>query len=124
MITSLLQRTYYMIIISFSDTNYNHNGYTYQALNFYYTGLGGGVEEYSLNKKCYHKRHLNKYWFILKNLKFDDNLTINQNFELNGGIIIKQKPKHRYVYFLGSKLQKKDMLKIFGIRSINIICFL
>ena len=52
-----------MIIISYSDPNNGHNGYTYQSLNFLYTGKGGGTKEYIINNKQLHSRHINKNWF-------------------------------------------------------------
>ena len=99
------------IIISYSDPNNGHNGYTYQSLNFLYTGKGGGTGEYKINNKQIHARHMNKSWFIKNKLYYDDSLTFNKNFERIGGVIIKTKPKNRYIMFLGSKTQKKNMLK-------------
>ena len=100
-----------MIILSYSDVNNGHNGYTYQALNFMYTGEGGSTHEYVFNNKQYTSRHLKKDWIEKKGGEWNDELTINENFLNLGGSIIPQLPKHRYVLFLGSKSQKKRLLK-------------
>ena len=54
-------------------------------------------------------RHIKDYWFKSKNLPYDKDLTIDQNFLNVGGELIKMDKKKRYVIFLGSKTQKKDM---------------
>lgn len=99
-----------MIIVSYADPNNGHHGYTYQSLNFYYTGEGGADKEYVFNDRQYSMRHIKDYWFKNKNLPFDKNLTIDQNFVNVGGKIIKMDKKRRYVLFLGSKKQKKMLL--------------
>tara|TARA_R100001126_G_scaffold82628_1_gene50939 strand:+ start:9851 stop:10558 length:708 start_codon:yes stop_codon:yes gene_type:complete len=101
-----------MIILSYSDCNNGHNGYTYQALNFLYTGEGGSANEYFFRKRQYTQRHLNKEWIEKRGGKWCDDLTINENFLKLGGEIIPQKPKHRYVIFLGNKSQKKKFKKL------------
>lgn len=98
-----------LIILSYADPNNGHNGYTYQALNFLFTGKGGAPKEYIFNKKQYTNRHIKNYWFKNKNLPFDKTKTIDWNFLNVGGEILEQKPKNRYVIFLGNKRQKKDM---------------
>ena len=98
-----------MIIISYSDPNNGHNGYTYQALNFMYTGKGGSPKEYVYNGQQYTTRHIKDYWFKNKNLPFDKNKTIEQNFLNVGGEVIPMIQKNRYVIFIGNKRQKRDM---------------
>ena len=100
-----------IIIISYSDPNNGHNGYTYQSLNFLYTGKVGGTSEYEFNNKQIHARHMNKNWFKKNKLHYNCLITFNKNFERIGGRVIKTKPKNRYIMFLGSKTQKKNMLK-------------
>ena len=100
-----------MVVISYSDPNNGHNGYTYQALNFLYTGKGGGTKEYKINNKQIHGRHINKGWFLKNKLGFDSDKTVDQNFKLVGGDVIKQELKNRYIIFLGNKREKKDMIK-------------
>jgi len=98
-----------MIIISYSDPNNGHNGYTYQALNFLYSGKGGSPKEYVYNGQQNTTRHIKDYWFKSHKLPFDKELTIEQNFINVGGEVIPMMQKNRYVIFLGSKTQKKDM---------------
>lgn len=98
-----------LIVLSYADPNNGHFGYTYQALNFLYTGEGGADKEYVYQGYQYSMRHIKDYWFKSKNLPYDKDLTIDQNFLNAGGEIIKMDKKKRYVIFLGSKTQKKDM---------------
>jgi len=100
-----------MIVISYADPNNGHFGYTYQALNFLYTGEGGADKEYVFQGYQYSMRHIKDYWFKNKGLDFDKDLTIDQNFLNAGGEIIKMDKKKRYVIFLGNKRDKKDMRK-------------
>ena len=100
-----------LIVLSYSDSNNGHNGYTYQALNFLYTGKGGSCYEYKYKGKQYTLRHLNKEWIEKKGGKWNNEETINKNFENLGGSIIPQLPKNRYVIFLGNKRQKKEFHK-------------
>lgn len=101
-----------LIILSYSDSNYGHNGYTYQALNFLYTGKGGETKEFIWKGKRYSSRHIKDYWFKANNLNFDTNKTIDENFTLAGGKVVKVEMKNRYVYFLGTKRQKQEMKKL------------
>ncbi len=100
-----------LVILSFSDCNKGHNGYTYQALNFIYTGKGGRKHEYSFKNKQYHSRHINKKWVEKRGGVWDENLTRNENFTKFGGKVITQKLKNRYIYFIGNKKQKKYFRK-------------
>ena len=79
------------IVVSYADTAQNHNGYIYQATNWKYTGKTKERTDIGTadNK---HSRHYNK------------NLDYSKNRKLRSS-------KHRYVYFVGTKAQKKDMLK-------------
>jgi len=100
-----------MIVLSYADPNNGHYGYTYQALNFFYTGEGGADKEYVWGGYQYSMRHIKDYWFKANKLKFDSGLTIDQNFLNAGGEIIPMDKKKRYVIFLGNKKQKQDMRK-------------
>ena len=97
-----------LIILSYSDCNNGHNGYTYQALNFLYTGQGGSTAEYVYNGKQYTSRHINKEWIEKRGGIWNKEETINKNFENLGGQVIPQLPKNRYVIFLGNKREKKQ----------------
>jgi hypothetical protein len=92
-------------LISYADAGKNHHGYIYQATNWIYTGLGGGVDFYrdetgkeihsrimsDLRKKTPEKNRDE----IAKDLKWDK---------------IKGTYKHRYFMFLGDKKDKAKML--------------
>jgi hypothetical protein len=99
-----------LIVVSYSDPNNGHNGYTYQALNFLFTGFGGSTKEYIFNGKQITTRHVKDYWFKTRKLPFDKERTIDWNFKNVGGQIIEQKPKNRYVIFLGNKRDKKRFM--------------
>ena len=80
-------------VISFADPNSGHQGYIYQATNWIYTGVGSATPNcYLENGKQIHSKWVKKYK--------DEGHKITK---------IEQDPKHRYVMFLGSKTEKKDM---------------
>ena len=78
------------IIISYADTAMNHNGYIYQATNWYYTGATKSrTDKYVEGNK--HSRHYS-------------------NDNQNGRRKVRSS-KHRYIYFCAkSKTEKKRML--------------
>ena len=76
------------IVVSYSDTDMNHNGYIYQACNFIYTGATKKrTDKYTEGNK--HPRHYN-----------------NNNQQGKRKV---RSPKHRYIYFCSSskKLKKE-----------------
>jgi hypothetical protein len=75
------------IIVSYADTSKNHTGYIYQATNFYYTGVSAKRTDVDTGNK--HPRHYKNY---------DTSKRKNRS------------SKHRYVYFIGTKRQKKELL--------------
>lgn len=100
------------IIVSYSDRNQHHTGYIYQALNFIYTGLGGDSREFIMNGKQVSTRPEGlRKWMKNQSLEYDPELTIAENVEKFGGEVIKITTKHRYVYFVGDKRQKKTLQK-------------
>ena len=99
------------VIISYADPNNGHYGYCYQSLNFLYTGEGGSDREMVFRNKQYTTRHIKDYWFKSWGLDYDSSKTINENFLNAGGEIIPMTKKKRYILFIGSKTQKKDMRK-------------
>ena len=82
-----------LAVISYADPNMNHTGYIYQATNWLYTGT-------SNPKNRFH---------------FEDGSTfdIRRGIHTKGKIVKTEKllPTHRYLYLLGNKKQKKDMLR-------------
>ena len=86
---SLKMLPHYTFVVSYADTGWTHVGYVYQACNFIYTGLSAKrVDSYSGGKhpRCYDK-----------NNKPEFHQTRN--------------PKHRYVYLVGDKRERKQMRK-------------
>ena len=80
-----------LIIVSYADTLYNHNGYIYQATNWIYTGKTKERTDIGTTNNS-NSRHYNKNIDYKKNRKF-------------------RSSKHRYIYFTGSKRQNKIWLK-------------
>lgn len=98
------------IIISYADPNNGHVGYTYQSLNFIYTGLAGFNKEYiEPNGKNRTDRYVKKH--LIKNGFYDKTKTINQMWSEYGGTIVFKEKKHRYVYVLANKRRKKNITK-------------
>ena len=75
-----------MIVVSFADTSVNHTGYVYQACNFIYTGLSAKRTDVDTGEK--HARHVKG---------FDSTKRVDRP------------QKHRYIYFLGSKKERRDL---------------
>jgi hypothetical protein len=84
------------IIVSYADTSVGHNGYIYQATNFIYTGLSAKrTERYDpLNPE-----------------KHSKTVTDNKNIQYKDLAVRERARKHRYIYFIGSQKEKKDMVK-------------
>ena len=76
------------IVVSYADTAMGHVGYIYQASNFLFTGTTKERTD-MVGEDGKHSRH---------------NLGNSENR-------INRSAKHRYVYFVGSKLQKNSLLK-------------
>lgn len=94
-----------LIIVSYADTENNHNGYVYQASNFIYTGLSHTQKDWKVKgKEHLHSRTL------MDEFAFQDD-RINKLKEKYGDLLyqVERKPKHRYLYFLGKKNDIKNM---------------
>jgi hypothetical protein len=89
------------IIVSYADSGQDHHGYIYQATNFLYTGLGCGDIEFLKDGIKYHRK---KIYGQLGTGSVE-------NAKRNGFDIVKVLPKHRYIYFIGTKKEKKEMRK-------------
>ena len=79
------------IIVSYADTSQGHNGYIYQATNWIYTGATKERTDIG-SEDGKHSRHYDKSIDKKLNRKF-------------------RSSKHRYIYFTGSKTQKKHFKK-------------
>jgi hypothetical protein len=86
------------IIVSFADSFQNHVGYVYQATNFIYTGLSAKHMEWAVKGQEHkHGRHIG------------GGLTLDKIKEKYGNdFYFKERSrKHRYIYFHGTKTDKK-----------------
>lgn len=90
------------IIVSYADTKHGHVGYIYQATNFLYTGMvTAHDDEYWVNGVKIHARTLTAR-----------GISAPKEWARRNGIQIdRAQPKHRYVYFVGSRQQIKAMKK-------------
>ena len=87
------------IVVSYADTSMNHNGYIYQATNFIYTGLSAKRTEWRIRNSNRHSRTLTAQHTLEEMQNNPDKF-----YRLD------RPQKHRYIYFLGDKKQKKEML--------------
>ena len=93
-------------LISYADSGNNHHGYVYQATNWIYTGLGGGDEFFiDKDKNEIHGRTMSLYRKKHKELKR------HEIAELYNWTPAKSGKKHRYLYFIGNKRDKKQWIK-------------
>lgn len=98
------------VVVSYADKNQNHTGFIYQATNFIYTGEAEPKNksfDFILFGKKYHGRNMN-YEFVKKKLKdkYDEKIHWKDNILAVGGEILKQEPKHRYI-FINAKNKKQ-----------------
>lgn len=95
----------YYIIVSYSDLGQNHYGYIYQATNFLYTGLSEAMSTAGFiieGKKLHNRSVFTRYGTCgVEGVKA----------AAPDAIPYAGTPKHRYVMFLGSKHQKKELIK-------------
>ena len=84
------------VVVSYADTEQNHVGFIYQATNFLFTGTTKPRTDMA-GKNGGHSRH---------NLG-DKNIRV------------KRSAKHRYVFFVANKKDKKKLLKDFNYPILN-----
>lgn len=94
------------IIISYADTSQNHTGYIYQATNFIYVGLSAIRTDWKIEgKENLHNQTVSDMARGQENRRewIENNI---------GKIELEDRArKHRYIYFIGNKKQKKEFLK-------------
>lgn len=101
------------VVISYADTNNNHCGYIYQATNFIYTGEAKPAfksKDWYFNGKKYHGRNMDLA--MIKKLlgdKYNPEISFHENIISNGGQIISQQNKHRYIYI--NAKNKKQLIQ-------------
>lgn len=93
-----------LAVISYADKGKNHHGYIYQATNWVYTGLGGGVDFYKDKQgNEIHSR-------IMSDLRLKEpHKSRSQIAKHKGWDLMKGTFKHRYYFFLGDRKQKLQM---------------
>ena len=88
------------IIVSYADISQQHVGYVYQATNFIYTGLSAKRTEWQMIG-------VNKHSFtICETYSLHERKTNKDKFKL-----IDRPRKHRYLYLIGDKKFKKNVIK-------------
>lgn len=87
------------VVVSYADRDQGHVGYIYQATNWIYTGMGAGDVEFEKDGKRSHRK-------ALFNIFGTGSRAV---LEANGYVAVPVTAKHRYVYFVGTKRQKKEM---------------
>lgn len=95
-----------LIVVSYADKSFGHNGYIYQATNFYFTGESHTQKDWKLRgKEHIHSRTL------MDEFAFEPN-RIDKLKEKYGDDLyqVERPPKNRYVFFCGTKKQKKRFL--------------
>ena len=89
-----------LIIVSYADTEQNHTGIVYQATNFIYTGLSAKRTDWRMVNSNLHSYTICQKW---------DSKYRNSNPDIF--YKIDRPRKHRYIYYLGDKKNKKQFLK-------------
>lgn len=98
------------VVVSYADKNQNHTGYIYQACNFIYCGEAEPKNksmDFILFGKKYHGRNMNiEFTRKMLGKQYNEDLHWKENILAVGGEIIKQEPKHRYI-FINAKNKKQ-----------------
>jgi hypothetical protein len=90
------------IVVSYADTGQGHIGYIYQATNFLYTGLSASRVDWAI-KGLEHKH----------SKTISEGMTLESIKEKYGDRFyhVERDQKHRYIFFVGTKKQKKVLKK-------------
>lgn len=90
------------VVVSYADGGQGHNGYVYQATNFYFGGAAKAHDsEYVVDGVKTHPRTL-----AARGIK--DPVRWARE---NGIEVVRPQPKNRYVLLLGSKTDRKHILR-------------
>jgi hypothetical protein len=94
------------IVVSYADTDQGHVGYVYQATNFIYTGLSAKRTDWKLKGM----EHLHGAT-VADISRGKENRAQWMRDKFGDDFYLQDRSrKHRYIYFVGSKTQKKYML--------------
>jgi hypothetical protein len=91
------------IVVSYADSKQNHEGIVYQATNFLYTGLSTKFLD-PVVKGLEHQHHAT-YAHGLTNKQ------LKEKYGEENVYFIERSRKHRYVIFIGSRSEKREMMK-------------
>lgn len=96
-----------LIIVSYADTEQGHNGIVYQASSFLYTGLSAKRTDWKIKGM----EHLHGAT-IADMSRGKENRAKYMREKFGEDFYLKERSrKHRYIKFLGSKVERKKMLK-------------
>lgn len=96
------------ILVSYADTSKYHHGYIYQATNWIYTGLSANRKDYVIDGM----EHLHSATIGDLSRGKENRIEYLKNKYGDKLKFIDRPRKHRYFYFIGSKKERKDMLKL------------
>tara|TARA_B100000287_G_scaffold91649_1_gene83921 strand:+ start:1989 stop:2675 length:687 start_codon:yes stop_codon:yes gene_type:complete len=109
-----------MVLVSYADTSQHHHGYIYQATNWIYTGLSSKFTDYAVKglEHMHHSSIEDSVGRYDKNKNIDKHTLLKEKY--GEKLYLKERPrKHRYFYFLGTKKDKKIMLKNLSYKICN-----
>ena len=95
------------IVVSYADSGQGHVGYVYQATNFVYTGLSAKFKD-PMVKGMEHKHHTtigDEGRGHKSRVEF-----LRNKYGAENVYYIERARKHRYVYFCGTKSDKRELL--------------
>lgn len=95
------------VVVSYADLAQNHIGYVYQACNFFYTGLSAKRTDWSIKGK--EGKH---GVTIADESRGQEHRAEWMRAKYGSDFSLKPRGrKHRYIYFVGSKREVKEMKK-------------
>ncbi len=97
-----------VIIVSYADTSQHHTGYIYQATNFLYTGLSDKRTEWRMKGTNKHSKTICEQYTLEERKNNPDKFHV-----------VQRPRKHRYLYVIANKKDKKQILKNFKYPILN-----
>lgn len=106
------------IIISFADISQGHVGFIYQACNFIYAGLSAKRTDWAVRgMEHLHGQTVADMSRHIKTTNRGDRVNYMRNL-YGDNFYLKDRPrKHRYVYVVGNKYQKKELTGLLNYAS-------
>jgi hypothetical protein len=94
------------IIVSYADTEQGHIGYVYQATNFIYTGLSAKRTDWKIKGM----EHLHGATVADMSRGMENRAQYMRDKFGDDFYLEDRSRKHRYVYFVGNKKEKREMM--------------